>query len=122
MRVKFIRDEQYESGGRNLGPKFAAGEVYDFTEEFGQRWLRRGAVEVVDADRAVTENTFKAVTKVKVKPPAETVAPVAPPPPNPPVEHPALSPKSDAPTPAPDAKAAQPERTDAVAKPLTGRK
>lgn len=113
MRVKFLRDEQYESEGRNQGPRFAAGEVYDFTEEFGQRWLQRGAVEVIDADKEVGQNNFKPVTKVHVEPAPEAVTPVAPPPPNPPVEGPTLSPKTEAaeepaPAPAPAARPAAP--------------
>lgn len=74
MRVKFLRDEQYENEGRNLGPKFAEGEVYDFTEAFGQRWVQRGAVEVLDAAVLVEENTFKPVTKVANKEPATSEA------------------------------------------------
>lgn len=82
MRIKFLRDEQYESEGRNTGPKFAAGEVYDFTDEFGQRWVQRGAAELIDSDKVVTENTFKAVTRVatEAKPEAAPQPVIAQPP------------------------------------------
>jgi hypothetical protein len=50
MRVKFLRDELFEHEGRNQGHLYLEGEVYDFEPDFAERWLRRGAVELIDAD------------------------------------------------------------------------
>lgn len=48
VRVQFDRDEIYESEGRNKGPKYKKGGVYEFDEAFAQRWIRRGSAHVVD--------------------------------------------------------------------------
>ncbi|MEI9964385.1 MAG: hypothetical protein WDM92_06435 [Caulobacteraceae bacterium] len=47
MRIRFVRDEVYETEGRNMGRTFAAGDVIDARKDFAERWLRRGAAEVV---------------------------------------------------------------------------
>lgn len=44
MRIGFITTVIYETQGRNKGPAFTRGEVYDCTREFGERWLSRNAV------------------------------------------------------------------------------
>lgn len=67
MRIQFLRDEQYENEGRNKGPKFAKGELFDFTDAFGQRWLQRGAARLVDAAINVEENNFEPVGKAAIE-------------------------------------------------------
>lgn len=47
MRIKFRSDQLYESLGRNQGPLFKEGEVYDFTEDFAQRWIGRDVADEV---------------------------------------------------------------------------
>jgi len=47
-RVRFLRDEIYESEGRKKGPVYKAGSVHDFEDDFADRWLRRNAAELVD--------------------------------------------------------------------------
>lgn len=47
MRIGFLMTVQYECDGRNKGPHFAKGDVYDCTDEFGNRWIERSnAVEI----------------------------------------------------------------------------
>lgn len=47
-RVEFLRTELYESEGRNKGPTFPKGSVWDMTDEFAHRWvtMRGVAVEI----------------------------------------------------------------------------
>lgn len=45
MRITFLRDEIYETEGPNRGTHFPRGCVVDCVEEFGLRWLNRGAAE-----------------------------------------------------------------------------
>jgi len=71
MRVKFLRDELFESEGRNQGPLYKAGEVHDFTDEFAGRWLRRGAAVEV-ADEPVAEASAPVASE---PPPIEEEAP-----------------------------------------------
>lgn len=63
MRVIFTASVQYENEGRNKGPRFPAGDVFDFTEDFAQRWLRRNVAIPFLFGKApdVTENNFEAV-------------------------------------------------------------
>lgn len=53
MRVRFLKTVQFECEGRNKGPIYSAGEVYDFDDAFARRWLRR-AVAVEEADLPVS--------------------------------------------------------------------
>lgn len=46
-KIRFLRDEQYESEGRKQGPSFAEGETVVASEDFAGRWTRRGSAEVV---------------------------------------------------------------------------
>lgn len=45
MRVKFTADYQYETEGRNAGPKFKAGDVKEFRDDIAERFIRRGVAE-----------------------------------------------------------------------------
>lgn len=47
MRVKFTRTVQYENVGRNQGPVYELGSEHDFTDDFAQRWIRRGAAVAI---------------------------------------------------------------------------
>lgn len=49
MRIIFLRDEIYETEGPKKGPRFFANSVWDCTQEFAERWTRRGAAEQVGA-------------------------------------------------------------------------
>lgn len=78
MRIKFLRDELYENVGRKQGHPFKKGEVYDVTEDFGERWIRRQAAEAVGSGKnTVIEVQFKLVKGAKGERPAETDAPAA---------------------------------------------
>lgn len=44
----FLRTEQFESEGRGKGPIFEEGQRYEFDGDFADRWLRRGAAELVE--------------------------------------------------------------------------
>ena len=54
VKVKFLRDEIYETEGRNQGKQFTAGRVYSMSEDQAGRWLRREAAELVE-DTATAE-------------------------------------------------------------------
>jgi hypothetical protein len=54
VKVKFLRDEIYETEGRNQGKQFTSGRVYSMTEDQAGRWLRREAAELVE-DTATAE-------------------------------------------------------------------
>jgi hypothetical protein len=55
MRIRFTHDAIYETEGPGKGPRFAAGEVHDFTVNFANRWLRRGlAVLAEDVEASGT--------------------------------------------------------------------
>jgi len=51
-RIKFVRDAQYENEGPKKGPKFPTGTVMDATDEFAERWVRRGHAEALDTRAA----------------------------------------------------------------------
>lgn len=83
MRVQFLRDTIYETEGPKKGPKFGKDEVYDFTTDFGNRWLHRGAAEEIGGgEKAVCVGAtgpfvpVAAVAKPKAK--AAKPAPVTP--------------------------------------------
>lgn len=69
MRVKFLERQQFENEGRHKGPVFEPGEVYDFTDAFGRRYIDNGSAEILDSAVEPKENTFKAITKVAVTEP-----------------------------------------------------
>lgn len=48
MRVRFLREVQYECDGRNKGPVYKKDSEHNFDDAFAQRWLRRGAAVVVE--------------------------------------------------------------------------
>jgi hypothetical protein len=113
MRLKFLRREQFENQGRNKGPVFDVGEIYDLVDALGQRYLDSGAAEQLESDKIVTENTFKHVTRVQPEPEPELVPPVVSPPASPPVKAPAPAANAKQ-KPAPAAKA-KPESDQASA-------
>lgn len=49
-RIRFLLTEQYESEGRNKGPIFLKGHVFELEDDFADRWLRRLAAERVSDD------------------------------------------------------------------------
>lgn len=54
MRIKFTKDAIYETEGYRKGPTYKAGETHDFSEDFAQRWIRRGvAVSLEKPDATV---------------------------------------------------------------------
>lgn len=56
QRIRFLREEQYEHGGRRIGPVYAAGTVIDVRDQVARTWFRKtGAVEVVGDDVPLTE-------------------------------------------------------------------
>ena len=56
VKVKFLRDEIYETEGRGLGKQFTAGRVYSMTADQAGRWLRRDAAELVEDATAAEED------------------------------------------------------------------
>jgi hypothetical protein len=54
-RVKFIADYRYETEGRNKGPLFKKGAVYDFPDDLAQRFLKRNVAERVNKSEPVTD-------------------------------------------------------------------
>jgi hypothetical protein len=54
-RVKFIADYVYETEGRGKGPRFKKGAVYDFPDDFAQRFIRRNVAERVNKAEPVTD-------------------------------------------------------------------
>lgn len=67
MRIKFLRDEIYESEGPNKGPKFLEGDVMEVEDHFGERWIRRGAAVRLDT----APETMHRITRVAQAPEAE---------------------------------------------------
>ena len=65
MRIKFLRNEIYETEGPGKGPKFQKGDVVDFPDHIGQRWERRGH-ENLDA-----RPSFHRLTRVPEQQPDE---------------------------------------------------
>jgi hypothetical protein len=62
LRIIFTSDAQYENEGPHKGPKFAKGDVFDFTADFAERWIRRfKAVLFGDEHPEVTVNSFEPV-------------------------------------------------------------
>lgn len=51
LRIRFLREEQYEHRGRKSGPVYAAGDVVLFRDQVARRWLRiPGAAELAGDD------------------------------------------------------------------------
>ena len=49
MKIKFNKNSSYKQNDESQSREYVAGEVYDVTDDHGQRWIRRGvAVEVRD--------------------------------------------------------------------------
>jgi hypothetical protein len=48
VEVRFLKTVVYETDGPKKGPVFQEGHTYKFSEEFAQRWIRRGAAELVE--------------------------------------------------------------------------
>lgn len=46
--IEFSQSVQFESEGRNKGPKFEMGERHHLEDGFADRWLRRGVAFAVD--------------------------------------------------------------------------
>lgn len=42
MRIEFAFDTVYETQGPGQGPRFAKGDIVDFPDNIGERWVRRG--------------------------------------------------------------------------------
>jgi hypothetical protein len=93
MRIIFLRDEIYETEGPNKGTRFPQGCVVDCTDEFGTRWLNRGAAEqtgdqvpkgdrrwaivslpAVGEGRAADAEAPRVLTPRSARPPAKTSA------------------------------------------------
>lgn len=76
MRITFLRDEIYETEGPAKGPKFAKGETYDCAEDFGARWVNRGAAEQVGTQvPPAGEKYVKAKLKAAARKAESTPAP-----------------------------------------------
>ena len=56
VKVRFLRDEIYETEGRGLGKQFTAGRVYSMTADQAGRWIRRDAAELVEDATAAEED------------------------------------------------------------------
>lgn len=52
VKVRFLRTEVYETEGFNKGPIFEQGSIHLFDRDFAERWIRRGAAEIVSDDAA----------------------------------------------------------------------
>lgn len=48
MKVKFLKDTQYENEGRRKGPVYEKDSVHDFPDDFAHKWIRRGVAVAVD--------------------------------------------------------------------------
>lgn len=84
MRVRFLQDVIFETEGFRKGPRFDAGSVHDFAEDFAERWIRRGLAERVTEGRRRAEPS--------AAPPLPPPPPTSQPPTNdPPPGHPAPS-------------------------------
>lgn len=78
MRIHFQKDDLYENKGRLDGHQFRAGEIYDFTPTFAQRFIRRDlAVQIEGGPAEVTEDVLEAVA-FKAIPADPAEAPAAP--------------------------------------------
>ena len=79
MKVQFVRDELYENLGRNKGTQYLQNSIHDFTPEFAERWIRRGAAKVVTEDDAKAAESARTEVKVPVKGNLSTGGPIKPP-------------------------------------------
>ena len=75
MRVRFVRDEIYETEGRGKGPRYRADHEYDLPDDLAQRWLRRGAA-IVSPDPEPPEP--EAAPQAAAEPPQEPEPPPEP--------------------------------------------
>lgn len=74
MRVKFTKTVQYETGGRNQGPVYESGSEHDFTEDFANRWIRRGAAVLVTRTATLPQMAVERAPEPAATKPAQVEA------------------------------------------------